>query len=142
MNPHADKVLHEYLEANPEAEREWLETHKLRVDPRVTRVGRFLRKTSLDELPQLFNVFRGEMSFVGPRPIVHSEQARYGERFVFYTAMVPGVTGLWQVSGRNDVTYHERVRLDERYARNWSLGVDLDILLRTPGAVFQGWGAY
>ena len=142
MHPRAEKVLLDFLDANPAAHVEWLQTHKLRDDPRITALGRFLRKTSLDELPQIFNVFRGEMSFVGPRPIVHAEREKYGERFVFYTAVVPGITGLWQVSGRCDVSYAARVALDERYARSWVPLLDLKILVRTPRAVFHGRGAY
>jgi len=142
MHSRSDRVLHEYLEGNPEAQEEWSQTHKLREDPRITRLGRFLRKTSLDELPQIFNVFRGEMSLVGPRPIVHAEREKYGDRFVYYTAVLPGITGLWQVSGRCDVTYDDRVSLDERYARQWSLMLDLLILGKTPRAVCRGRGAY
>ncbi len=142
MHPRAEKVLLDFLGANPTAHVEWLQTHKLKNDPRITALGRFLRKTSLDELPQIFNVLCGDMSFVGPRPIVHAEREKYGERFVFYTAVVPGITGLWQVSGRCDVAYAARVALDERYARSWAPLLDLRILLRTPRAVFRGRGAY
>ncbi len=142
MHPRAEKVLLDFLDANPTAHVEWLQTHKLKNDPRITALGRFLRKTSLDELPQIFNVFCGDMSFVGPRPIVHAEREKYGERFVFYTAVVPGITGLWQVSGRCDVSYAARVALDERYARTWAPLLDLRILLRTPRAVFRARGAY
>ena len=142
MHSRSDTVLHEFLESNPDAFHEWELSHKLREDPRVTALGRFLRKTSLDELPQIWNVLRGEMSLVGPRPIVHVEREKYGDRFVFYTAVVPGITGLWQVSGRCDVTYDARVALDERYAREWSLLMDMSILCRTPRAVCRGRGAY
>jgi lipopolysaccharide/colanic/teichoic acid biosynthesis glycosyltransferase len=142
MHHRSDKVLHDFLETHPEAHHEWLQTHKLREDPRITALGRFLRKTSLDELPQIVNVLRGEMSLVGPRPIVHAEREKYGDRFVFYTAVVPGITGLWQVSGRCDVAYDARVALDERYARNWNLFMDMAILCRTPRAVCRGRGAY
>ena len=142
MHAHADKVLKEFLDANPEMHREWMATSKLRLDPRVTVLGRFLRKTSLDELPQIFNVFNGDMSFVGPRPIVHAEQEKYGARLVFYTALVPGITGLWQVSGRCDVFYAERVRFDEDYASNWNSLLHVRILLRTPRAVLCSRGAY
>ena len=142
MHSRSDKVLHEFLESNPDAYHEWTLSHKLREDPRVTALGRFLRKTSLDELPQIWNVLRGEMSLVGPRPIVHAEREKYGDRFVFYTAVVPGITGLWQVSGRCDVAYDARVALDERYARDWNLLMDMVILCRTPRAVYRGRGAY
>ncbi|MBW4028405.1 sugar transferase [Acidipila rosea] len=142
MKRDAEQVLGECLKASPEARREWQQTHKLRNDPRITTIGRFLRKTSLDELPQIFNVLRGEMTLVGPRPIVHAECSRYAGRFAYYTAAVPGVTGLWQVSGRCDVSYATRVRLDEHYVRNWSLLRDVSILLRTPRSVICRRGAY
>jgi len=114
----------------------------LREDPRVTRVGRFLRKTSLDELPQLWNVLRGEMSMVGPRPIVAAEIAKYGAGFSLYSQALPGLTGLWQVSGRNDLDYSRRVHLDCHYIRRWSVALDLRILLRTVRVVLLGHGAY
>jgi len=142
MHARSDRLLHKFLESNAEARQEWLRSHKLQRDPRVTAIGRWLRKTSLDELPQILNVLRGEMSFVGPRPIVHIEREKYGDRFGFYSAVVPGITGLWQISGRNDVAYDDRVALDEWYARNWTLRSDLAILCRTPGAVCRGRGAY
>jgi len=111
-------------------------------DERLTRVGRFLRRSSLDELPQLFNVLKGEMSLVGPRPIVEREVAKYGESYDLYMRVLPGLTGLWQVSGRSDLSYEERVRLDTYYVRNWSVWLDLVILLRTGLAVLSGRGAY
>jgi Undecaprenyl-phosphate galactose phosphotransferase WbaP len=138
----ADASLAEYLERNPARAQEWALTHKLRNDPRVTRVGRLLRKTSLDELPQLWNVLRGEMSMVGPRPIIASESGRYGSAFGLYTRVLPGLTGLWQVSGRNDTHYNRRVELDISYIRNWTILLDLKILLRTVGVVLHGRGAY
>lgn len=126
-----DAVLLRHLENNPEAAIEWNETQKLRNDPRVTFVGRMLRKSSLDELPQLFNVWRGEMSCVGPRPVVADELARYGAKAALYLSTRPGMTGLWQVSGRSSVDYMRRVALDEIYVRSWSLWLDLKIILRT-----------
>ena len=108
----------------------------------MTRIGRLLRKTSLDELPQLWNVLRGEMSLVGPRPIVEAEISKYTDRFDLYTKVVPGITGLWQVSGRNDTTYDERVELDAFYTRNWSPWLDLFILARTVKTVLFREGAY
>jgi len=138
----SDAALARHLKANPEARREWEENHKLRDDPRVTAVGRFLRKSSLDELPQLWNVVKGEMSLVGPRPIVEAEVARYGASFDLYTQIPGGITGLWQVSGRNNTTYQERVMLDEHYVRNWSLWLDLCILFQTFEAVLFRRGAY
>jgi lipopolysaccharide/colanic/teichoic acid biosynthesis glycosyltransferase len=142
MHPRADRILAEYLRRNPLAREEWNHTHKLRNDPRITRLGRFLRKTSLDELPQIFNVFSGDMSFVGPRPIVRAESVKYAERFPYYLAAVPGITGLWQVSGRCDVTYEARTILDETYVCKWSMGKDLWILMKTPRAVVGRDGAY
>lgn len=142
MVPDADKVLDDHLEAHPELREEWEKHHKLRSDPRITRMGTWLRRTSLDELPQLINVIRGEMSLVGPRPVVANELERYGDSLVYYVESKPGLTGLWQVSGRSDVTYRQRVHLDSWYVRNWSLWCDLVILIKTPKAVLRGFGAY
>jgi lipopolysaccharide/colanic/teichoic acid biosynthesis glycosyltransferase len=142
MHPRADWILAEHLKHDPEARAEWNLTHKLRVDPRITPLGRLLRKTSLDELPQIFNVLSGDMSFVGPRPIVHAEAVKYAERFAYYLAAVPGITGLWQVSGRCNVSYEARTLLDETYVRKWSMLRDLWILLKTPREVFNRNGAY
>ncbi len=142
MQVNADKLLQDAL-ANDEALREeWLRERKLRCDPRVTRVGKFLRKTSLDELPQFWNVLRGEMSLVGPRPIVEEEIPAYGHDFSLYCRVTPGLTGLWQVSGRNEVSRRDRVRLDSYYVRNWSPWLDLNILARTARVVITGQGAY
>jgi lipopolysaccharide/colanic/teichoic acid biosynthesis glycosyltransferase len=116
---------------DPLAREEWLRDHKLRDDPRIMRVGRFLRRTSLDELPQLFNVLCGDMNLVGPRPVVVQEVPRYGEHKRHYLSVKPGMTGLWQVSGRNNLSYAQRVALDARYVESRSLGTDLAILLRT-----------
>lgn len=138
----AEKRLEEHLAANPEARAEWERDFKLRDDPRITKLGNFLRRSSLDELPQLINVIRGEMSLVGPRPIVADEVERYGDRFVAYRNCRPGITGLWQVSGRNDVSYRARVRLDSFYAARWSFAKDVIILVRTVGVVFRRSGAY
>jgi exopolysaccharide production protein ExoY len=111
-------------------------------DPRITRVGTILRKLSLDELPQLINVLKGDMSLVGPRPVVEAELPRYGNYAIFYKLMYPGLSGLWQVSGRNDVSYEARVRLDVAYCRKWSPLLDVAILARTVPAVLKGRGAY
>ncbi len=138
----AEQVLQRYLRDSPELRDEWARDQKLRNDPRVTRVGRFLRRTSLDELPQVWNVLRGEMSLVGPRPIVQEEVAKYGPAFPLYAQVLPGITGLWQVSGRNETTYEERVELDSYYVRNWSPWLDLYILARTAWVVVTGKGAY
>ncbi len=142
MQRNADELLQRALAEDPALREEWLRDRKLRHDPRITRVGRFLRKTSLDELPQLWNVLRGEMSLVGPRPIVEEEIAGYGGNFSLYCRVTPGVTGLWQVSGRNDCGLRDRVRLDSYYVRNWSPWLDLHILARTAKVVFTGQGAY
>ena len=130
-----DEVLYRHLESDLEAAREWQETQKLRKDPRVTRFGHLLRKSSIDELPQLINVLRGEMSCVGPRPVLAPELDRYGTYAHEYMAARPGLTGLWQVKGRNRLTYRDRVALDRFYVRKWSIGLDLMILLRTIPAV-------
>jgi exopolysaccharide production protein ExoY len=142
MVPNADLVLRQLLESSPELRAEWVRDHKLRNDPRITRIGRFLRRTSLDELPQLWNVLRGEMSLVGPRPVVREELLRYGRNVRTYLAAKPGITGLWQVTGRNDTDYRRRVVLDTYYVRNQTLLLDLYILLKTTGVVLGGSGAY
>ncbi len=141
MTVDADRVLRELLERDPAARLEWQGTQKLRQDPRVTRIGQVLRKTSLDELPQLLNVLRGEMSLVGPRPIVDAEVARYGDKIAFYYETKPGITGLWQVSGRSNTSYEYRVQVDVWYVRNWTLLHDIAILLKTIPAVLLKEGA-
>ncbi len=137
----ADRRLKAHLEQNPEAAREWQECQKLKNDPRITFVGRFLRKWSIDELPQLLNVLRGEMSIVGPRPIVRSEIEKYAEHFVLYASVRPGITGLWQVSGRSGTSYAERVMLDKKYVETQSLLTDIRIIALTIPAVFGARGA-
>lgn len=138
----ADAVLNIYLEKHPELKAEWERDHKLKNDPRITSIGRILRKTSLDELPQLWNVLIGEMSLVGPRPIVRAEVSKYGELFKVYKLVRPGITGLWQISGRNNTTYEERLYFDRFYVQNWSCMLDVFILWRTvKTALFQE-GAY
>lgn len=138
MSPNGDEIL----ERHPELKFELEENHKLVQDPRVTRVGQFLRKTSLDELPQLFNVLKREMSLVGPRMISPLEMKKYDKWDMNLLTVRPGITGLWQVSGRSDVSYAERVRLDMYYIRNWSIWLDLELLLQTIPAVLRGRGAY
>ena len=138
----ADERLARLLETDPLARREWECDHKLRTDPRTTPIGDFLRRSSVDELAQLFNVLRGEMSIVGPRPIVAAEVCRFGSRFVWYCKVRPGITGLWQVSGRNDLTYRRRVAMDTVYAKNKCLTWDLQILLMTLPAVIFARGSY
>lgn len=142
MVMNAQTALEDYLENNPVAREEWERDFKLKEDPRVTKIGTFLRKTSLDELPQLFNVIKGEMSLVGPRPIVKAEIEKYGNYIYDYYLVRPGITGMWQVSGRSDVGYDNRVQLDSWYVRNWSLWQDVVLLLRTVGVVAKGKGAY
>ena len=138
----ADEVLADLLKSNLNARESWERDHKLHRDPRVTRLGKFLRKSSLYELPQLLNVLQGDMSIVGPRPIVVGEIDRYGAYFQYYCAVRPGITGLWQVSGRNDMTYRRRVACDVLYARNKSLQTDLKIIVATLPAVTSGRGSY
>ncbi len=138
----AGRALSEYLDSHPPARLEWERAHKLKDDPRVTRVGRLLRRSSLDELPQIVSVLLGQMSLVGPRPIVESEIGKYGDEFSLYTAVRPGLTGLWQVSGRTDTSYRQRVALDSAYITNWHFSGDLKILLRTIHVVIFGHGAY
>jgi len=142
MIMNADVVLKEYLERNPEMRDEWERTQKLKSDPRVTALGRFLRKTSLDEFPQLWNVLRGEMSLVGPRPIVRDEIRHYGPDFETYTYVQSGLTGLWQVSGRSETSYQQRVDFDRFYVQNWSVWLDFCILFRTIGTVLSRAGAF
>lgn len=135
------EVLEELLASDAEARAEWEATQKLRNDPRITGIGHFIRKTSLDELPQLFNVVKGEMSLVGPRPIVRDEIVRYGTKFRFYKSVRPGLTGLWQVSGRSDTSYDHRVDLDCRYVRDRTFVMDITILVKTVGVVLGRRGA-
>lgn len=142
MVQNADQILQEHLDKSPQLKAQWLETQKLKEDPRVTRLGNILRKSSLDELPQLWNILIGEMSLVGPRPIVDAEVEKYGECFKFYTQVRPGLTGLWQVSGRNDTTYERRVELDEYFVRHQSLKLYFSILFKTVFVVLKRDGAY
>src|SRR5260370_385098 len=136
------QVLEEYLAQHPEARSEWNKTHKLRNDPRITPIGSFLRRYSLDELPQLWNVLVGQMSLVGPRPIVAAEVEKYGDSFNCYCRVKPGLTGLWQVSGRSGLSYDERVALDCAYVECWSLQKDVRILLKTFASVVNQDGAF
>ena len=142
MVPDADARLARLLAEDPAACAEWERDRKLRLDPRITPAGRFLRGTAIDELPQLLNVLRGEMSFVGPRPVTRSELPLYGEDVAAYLDVRPGLTGLWQASGRNDLSYARRVALDAWYVRNWSAWLDLVVLLKTMPAVLARRGAY
>lgn len=142
MVPNAQEVLKKILETDPQAKAEWEKDFKLKNDPRILPVGKILRATSLDELPQLWNVLKGDMSLVGPRPIVEDEKKYYGDQIADYLSIKPGVTGLWQVSGRNDTSYEYRVYLDSWYARHWSFWHDIVILLETVKIVLKRSGAY
>jgi len=142
MVNNSQEMLKKYLEENVEARAEWNRDFKLKDDPRVTKIGAFLRKTSLDELPQLFNVIKGEMSLVGPRPIIDKEIEKYGDYIHDYYLVSPGMTGYWQISGRSDVDYDERVGMDSWYVRNWSFWQDIVILMKTIKVVFGKKGAY
>lgn len=138
----ADKVLMQHLAINEAAAAEWTATRKLKDDPRITPLGRVLRRTSVDELPQLINIVKGEMSLVGPRPIVFDEVVHYGPYITDYCRARPGLTGLWQVSGRNDIVYHERVKLDCHYVAHWSVRLDFVIIVRTVPTVLSAHGCY
>ena len=138
----ADQMLERYLDQHPELQSQWNASFKLKDDPRITKFGSFLRKSSLDEIPQFWNVLKGDMSLVGPRPIVDDEVKRYEARYGEYTRVRPGITGLWQISGRNDADYDRRVLLDDYYVRNWSIWLDIYILSQTPWAVLNRKGAY
>lgn len=137
-----DLLLRNYIRDNPEAAEEWRLTRKLKSDPRVTAIGTVLRKLSLDELPQLINILRGEMSVVGPRPVVDDELKVYDSFAVYYLRTRPGLTGLWQISGRNDVSYETRIAYDTQYVQNWSLVRDIAIILKTIPAVCLARGSY
>jgi Undecaprenyl-phosphate galactose phosphotransferase WbaP len=138
----AHDVLHAVIQANPRLRDEWESSTKLQKDPRITRFGVFLRITSLDELPQIWNVIRGDMSLVGPRPMLCAEVEKYGPHLPLYTRLTPGITGLWQVSGRNNTSYERRIELNNFYARNWSPWLDAHILARTIKVVLFQEGAY
>jgi lipopolysaccharide/colanic/teichoic acid biosynthesis glycosyltransferase len=142
MCENGESLLQAYFQKHPEELDLWQRNQKLKFDPRITRVGSWLRRYSLDELPQLCNVLLGQMSLVGPRPIVSREVLKYGRSYDLYSRVRPGITGLWQVSGRNDTTYAERIAFDEYYVRNWSIWLDSYILARTAKAVLFADGAY
>lgn len=142
MIPNAEAILKDLLAKDPALREEWERGEKLKNDPRVTKIGQFLRRTSLDELPQLFNVLKGEMSLVGPRPVTQPEMDRYGRAARWYLAVRPGLTGLWQVSGRNDTSYRRRVALDTYYVKSQSFWLDIQILLATVRVVINGSGVY
>lgn len=136
------EILNNYLKNNPNEKKMWSEKQKLFKDPRITKIGIFLREFSLDELPQVFNVFKGEMSFIGPRPIVQNEIKKYGSNFKLYKTIKPGISGLWQVSGRNNTTYNQRVDFDIFYIKNKNFMLDVKIFLKTFATIFSRNGAY
>ena len=142
MVPDSEERLRKLLESDGAIRAEWEANHKLRNDPRITKIGAFLRRTSFDEFPQLINVLKGEMSLVGPRPIVDAEVAKYGEDFNRIFSVLPGLTGLWQVSGRSDTDYNDRVFYDTYYLQSWSVWLDLWVLFKTFDVVIRGKGAY
>ncbi|MDE1157505.1 MAG: sugar transferase [Neorhizobium sp.] len=142
MAVNGDELLRKHLRNNPQATDEWRQTRKLKDDPRVTAVGRVLRKLSLDELPQLINIIRGDMSVVGPRPVVDEELQVYDQSAIFYLQTRPGLTGLWQISGRNDVSYETRIAFDTHYVQNWSMVRDIAIIMKTIPAVCFARGSY
>jgi exopolysaccharide production protein ExoY len=143
MVVNSEEVLRELLLRDEAANKEWLSTFKLRNDPRITKFGRFIRKSSLDELPQFWNVLRGDMSLVGPRPVVQNElNEKYGPAAAYYTAMRPGITGPWQVSGRSDLSYTERISLDMNYVRSWTITGDIKLVFSTVAVVFKSKGSY
>ena len=143
MVPNSDELLADLLSNDAEARAEWERDFKLKNDPRITRFGRFIRRTSLDEFPQLWNVIRGDMSIVGPRPVVRKElELYYADALEHYKAVKPGLTGMWQISGRNDMEYSERVALDKAYVESWGLWSDFMIVIRTAGVLLGRRGAY
>lgn len=142
MTPGADRKLEALLEADPRLREEWEASHKLKNDPRVTGIGKILRRTSFDEFPQLLNILAGEMSLVGPRPVTADEVGKYGEGFTRIFSVKPGLTGLWQVSGRSDADYADRIAYDTYYLQSWSIWLDLWVLFKTPGVILRGKGAY
>jgi Undecaprenyl-phosphate galactose phosphotransferase WbaP len=142
MVNNSQDVLEKLLDSSPDLRKEWEANHKLKNDPRVTAIGQFLRRTSFDEFPQLINILKGEMSLVGPRPVVDGEVEKYGKNFDYIFSVKPGLTGMWQVSGRSDTDYAERVAFDTYYLQSWSVWLDLWVLLKTIGVVFKGKGAY
>jgi Undecaprenyl-phosphate galactose phosphotransferase WbaP len=142
MVVNGDEVLRRYLNDHPEEKQTWQSKQKLKRDPRLTGIGRFLRKTSIDEIPQFWNVLKGDMSVVGPRPFLESQVEMYGPSFQLYKQVRPGITGLWQVSGRNHLTFKERVQLDAYVIQNWSVWMDIYILARTISVVLTAKGAY
>ena len=142
MNVNSQQMLEEILATDPVRRAEWEKDRKFVDDPRVTKFGKFLRKTSLDELPQIFNILAGQMSFVGPRPVTEGELVKYGESADYVLSVTPGLSGMWQISGRSDTGYEERIMFDTYYIQNWSVWLDIWILIKTVWVVINGKGAY
>ena len=142
MKHSRDRILSMHFKKYPNEKKSWEKNHKLKNDPRITKFGYFLREYSLDELPQIFNVLKGDMSFIGPRPIVNNEKNKYGSNFSYYKKVKPGISGLWQVSGRNDISYSKRIELDCLYTQNISFLLDLKIFFKTFYVVLMKKGAY
>ena len=142
MYSNSQEMLETILKTDPAMKKEWEENRKFVNDPRVTPLGKFLRKTSLDELPQLFNILAGSMSFVGPRPVTRDELEKYGDYADFILSVTPGLSGMWQISGRSDTGYEERINLDTYYIQNWSTWFDMWIIIKTVWVVLNGKGAY
>ena len=142
MYKNSQEMLEKILAEDPVRRAEWEKDRKFVDDPRVTKFGKFLRKTSLDELPQLWNIFIGEMSFVGPRPVTEEELEKYGENADYILTVTPGLSGMWQISGRSDTGYEERINLDTYYIQNWSVWLDIWIIIKTVWVVINGKGAY
>jgi Undecaprenyl-phosphate galactose phosphotransferase WbaP len=142
MVSNSGEILQKLLDSDPEIKKEWEASHKLKDDPRITGIGKILRRTSFDEFPQLINILKGEMSLIGPRPIVDEEVEKYGEDYNRIFSVKPGLTGLWQVSGRSDTDYAERVSFDTYYLQSWSVWLDVWVLFKTFGVVIRGKGAY
>jgi undecaprenyl-phosphate galactose phosphotransferase len=142
MYNNSSQMLERLLQDSPEARTEWQSNFKLKNDPRITRIGAFLRRTSLDELPQLWNVLKGDLSLIGPRPIINNEVIKYGDNYWLFSKVKPGLSGLWQISGRSETDYEQRIALDVYYIQSWSLWLDLYILLKTIIVVLKGDGAY
>ena len=142
MNIRSQEMLEEILKTDPVRRAEWEAERKFKDDPRVTKFGKFLRKTSLDELPQLINILVGQMSFVGPRPVTKPELEKYGSHKDYVVSVAPGLSGMWQISGRSETSYEERIYYDTYYIQNWSVWLDVWILIKTVGVVLIGKGAY
>ena len=142
MVVNSQEILEKILSEDPERRAEWEKDRKFKDDPRITKIGKFLRNTSLDELPQFWNILKGDMSFIGPRPVTEPELEKYGNKVDFILSVKPGLSGMWQISGRSDTGYEERITLDAYYIQNWSIWLDIWIIIKTVWVVLRGKGAY